>query len=66
MRLETSEIVLFGSVYGKDGIRPDASEIEDIREMPNPQDKEDLKRLIGLVNYLAAYIPHFTDKVSPL
>ena len=34
--------------------------------MPTPQAKEDLQRFIGLMNYLAAYIPHFADKVSPL
>ena len=49
--IKTSEIVLFGSVYGKDGIRPDPSKIEDIRNMPTPQDKEDLQRFIGLMNY---------------
>ena len=31
-----------------------------------PQDREDLQRFIGFMNYLAAYIPHFADKVSPL
>ena len=64
--IKTSEIVFFGSVYGKDGIKPDPSKIEDIRKMPTPQDREDLQRFIGLMNYLAAYIPHFADKVSPL
>ena len=52
--IKTSEIVFFGSVYGKDGIKPDPSKIEDIRKMPTPQDREDLQRFIGLMNYLAA------------
>ena len=64
--IKTNDIVFFGSVYGKDGIKPDPSKIEDIRKMPTPQDREDLPRSIGLMNYLAAYIPHFADKVSPL
>ena len=64
--IKTSEMVFFGSLYGKDGIRPDPSKIEDISKMPTPQDKEDLQRFIGLVNYLTAYIPHFADNVSPL
>ena len=33
---------------------------------PTDEDKEDLQRFIGLINYLAACIPHFADKVSPL
>ena len=64
--IKPSEIVFFGSVYGKDGIKSDPSKIEYIRKMPTPQDREDLQRFIGLMNYLAAYIPHFADKVSPL
>ena len=53
-------------MYGNDGISPDPNKIEDIGKMPTPQAKEDLQRFIGLMNYLAAYIPHFADKVSPL
>ena len=53
--IKTNEIVFFGSVYGKDGIKPDPSKIEDIRKMPTPQDREDLQRFIGLMNYLAAF-----------
>ena len=64
--IKTNEIVFFGSVYGKDGIKPDPSKTEDIRKMPTSQDREDLQRFIGLMNYLEAYIPHFADKVSPL
>ena len=44
--MKTSEIIFFGSVYGKDGIRPDPSKIGDIRKMPTPQNKEDLQRFI--------------------
>ena len=64
--IKTSEIVFFGTVYRKNAIRPDPSKIEYIRKMPTPQDKEDLQRFIGLMNYLVAYIPHFADKVSAL
>ena len=52
--IKTNEIVYFGSVYGKDGIKPDPSKIEDIRKMPTPRDREDMQRFIGLMNYLAA------------
>jgi len=65
--IKTTEIAFFGSVYGKDGIRPGRSKIEDIDKMPTLQDKENLQRFIGLMNYFIAYIPpHFADKVAPL
>ena len=34
--IKTSDIVFFGYVYGKDGIKPDPSKIEDIRNTPTP------------------------------
>ena len=64
--IKTSEIVFFGSVYGKDGIKPGPTKIEDICKMSTPPDRENLQRFIGFMNYLAAYIPHFADNVSPL
>ena len=62
--IKTSEIVFFGSVYGKDGIKPDPNKIEDTRKMPTPQEREDLQRFICLIKSLAAYIPHFADKLG--
>ena len=54
--IKTNDIVFFGYVYGKDGIKPDPSKIDDIRKMSTPQDSEDLQRFTGLMNYLALYI----------
>ena len=64
--IKTREIVFLGSVFGKDGIKSDPSKIEDIPEMPTAQDKGNLQRFIDLMTYLAAYIPHFADKLSTL
>ena len=48
-------------MYSKDVIRSDSCKIEDMRKMPAPQDTEVLQRFIGLMIYLAEYIPHFAD-----
>ena len=34
--------------------------------MPTPQDKEDLQRFVGFMNYLVPYISRFADKATPL
>ena len=64
--VDRSSRAFFWPVHGRDGIRPDPSKIEDIHKMPTPQDKEDLQRFIGLLNYLAEYIPHFAENGSTL
>lgn len=56
--ISTSQISFFGSVYSDKGISPDPSRIDDIHQMPTPQDKEDLQRFLGAMNFLSPYIPN--------
>ena len=34
--------------------------------MPNPQSKEDLRRFLGMVNYLGKFVPDLSDITAPL
>ena len=60
------EISFFGNIYSKDGIRPDPAKVHDIQNMPVPQDKEDLQRFLGMMTYLATFIPNFIEESQPL
>ena len=64
--INTSQISFFGSMYSDKGISPDPSRINDIHRMPTPQDKEDLQRFLGAMNFLSPYIPNFSEKAAPL
>jgi hypothetical protein len=41
-----------------DGVKPDASKLKAITEMPVPEDKHGIQRLLGMVNYVAKFAPH--------
>ena len=60
------EISFFGNIYSKDGIRPDPAKVHDIQNMPVPQDKEDLQRFLGMMTYIATFIPKFSEESQPL
>ena len=60
------EISFFGNIYSKDSIRPDPAKVHDIQNMPVPQDKEDLQRFLGMMTYLATFIPNFSEESQPL
>ena len=60
------EISFFGNIYSKDGISPDPAKVHDIQNMPVPQDKEDLQRFLGMMTYLATFIPNFSEESQPL
>ena len=42
-----------------EGLKPDPSKIKAIVKTPNPNNKEDLKRFIGMSNYLYKLIPNY-------
>lgn len=64
--IKTDKITFFGSIYTAAGTTPDPMKVEDIHKMPTPQDKEDLQRFLGMMQYLAPYIPKFSEKAEPL
>ncbi len=64
--IKVNQIEFFGSIYTDQGVKPQQSKHEDICQMPVPQDKQDLHRFLGLMNFLAPYIQHFSDKSSLL
>lgn len=48
-----------------DGFKPDPEKIKAIIDMPEPQSKQDLQRLLGMVNYLSQYIPNMSEITGP-
>uniref|UniRef100_A0A8C2EQ68 Gypsy retrotransposon integrase-like protein 1 n=1 Tax=Cyprinus carpio TaxID=7962 RepID=A0A8C2EQ68_CYPCA len=64
--IKQQSISFFGNLYTDKGIRPDPAKIHDIQKMPTPQNKDDLHRFMGMLNYLSPYIPKFADKAHNL
>ena len=55
-----------GNLVSSEGLKPDKEKVKAIVEMPKPKDKKALQRLLGMVKYLAQYIPNESDITSPL
>lgn len=55
-----------GHVYLKDGIRPDPSKYDVVRDCPVPTNGDDVRRFVAFANYYRKFIPNFsieqTDK----
>ena len=45
-----------GHIINKDGVKPDQLKVEAIVQMPQPTDVSELKRYLGMVNYLGRYL----------
>ena len=55
-----------GNLVSAEGLKPDEEKIKAIVQMPKPEGKKALQRLLGMVKHLAQYIPRESDITSPL
>ena len=56
----------FGHVITSEGIRPSGSRVDAIRQMETPTNLTELRRFIGMVNYLGRFIPDLATMISPM
>ena len=68
VQLRVNQVKYLGDIVTTDGFKPDHDKIKAIIiiDMPEPQNKQDLQRLLGMVNYLSQYIPNMSEITSPL
>ena len=64
VKLRCTEVKFMGHVLCQDGLKPDRDKVQGIREMPAPTSKQDLKRFLGMVNYLQKFAPNLSE-VTP-
>ena len=71
LKLQKKEVTFMGHVISAEGLKPHPTKIEAVLSMPNPTNKQDVRRLLGMVKLpqkiLAKPIRYHctTQKVSP-
>jgi len=60
------EVTFMGHRITKDGLRVDPAKVSAISEMQPPTNISELRRFMGMANYLARFLPHLTDTMQPL
>uniref|UniRef100_A0A3Q1EIG7 Gypsy retrotransposon integrase-like protein 1 n=1 Tax=Acanthochromis polyacanthus TaxID=80966 RepID=A0A3Q1EIG7_9TELE len=61
-----NQLHFLGQVIDKSGVKPDPDKVKAIKELPEPQNVQDLKRVLGMFTYLGKYIPHLSTVGQPL
>ena len=64
--IKVQQISFFGILYTSHDLLPDPKKIEDITQMPVPQDTPDLQRFLGMVNFIAPHLPNLSQLTAPL
>ena len=55
-----------GDVVSEAGISPDPRKTSAIENTECPENKDDVKRFLGMVTYLAKFIPQLSTKSAPI
>ena len=66
MKFRITEVKYIGDVITADGLKPNDSKIKAICDFKTPANKQDVMRLLGMVNYLGKYIPNMATITKPL
>ena len=64
--LRTDSIKFMGHIVTKDGLKSDPEKMQAISDFPVPQKVEDLRRFLGMINYMSKFLPHVSDVLHPL
>ena len=60
------QVHYMGRIVGQDGVKPDDVKIKAIQDMPDPTDKDGVRRLLGMLNFLAPFIPDMSTITAPI
>ena len=63
---DLDEIVFNGHIVSKDGLKPDPKTTEAVLKMKAPEDAQGIRRLQGMVNWIAPHIPRLSDIMEPI
>ena len=66
LRLHMPEVLYIGHIISANGIRPDPAKVTAIQEMPEPAGVSDVRRFLGMCNYLSRYVPRLSEVSEPL
>ena len=58
------EISFLGHIVSMDGVKPDPSKLDAIRQMEDPCDVPKLRRWLGMVNYLGRFLPDMSTVLT--
>ncbi|KAL5264194.1 hypothetical protein ACHWQZ_G005321 [Mnemiopsis leidyi] len=60
------EVTYLGRVISAKGVKPDPDKIRDVLDMPKPTDRTGVQRILGMINFLAKFIPNMSTITQPL
>lgn len=61
-----SSVLYMGDIISASGLKPDPQKITAINNITTPTNKHDIQRFLGMINYLARFVPNLPNLTAPL
>ena len=66
LKYKMPSVAYMGHIISARGLSPDPDKVKAIQQMPRPTDVQGVQRLLGVVTYLAKFMPRLSDVCEPL
>ena len=66
LQVRVPEVKYLGTIITADGMKPDPAKLTAINGMSTPTDRTAVRRLLGMINFLACHIPDMSTITAPL
>ena len=66
VKVRKSEVQYVGHIISAERIKPDPEKVNAMNDMPPPETKEDVRRFLGSIQYLAKFLPMLAEVETPL
>lgn len=60
------ELPYFGHTIGHEEIKPDATKVKAVTDMPSPTNVTYLRQILRMVNYLGKFVPEISRELQPV
>ena len=64
--IKKNKLTYFGHVLSAEGVSPDPEKVKAITDLEAPTNVPELRRLIGMINYLGRFIPNLASVMRPM
>ncbi len=61
-----SEVCYFGHIISGEGIKPNPDKVRAIAELEPPKNVSELRTVLGMLNYVAKFIPNMSAELKPI
>jgi transposase InsO family protein len=65
-KVKATKVKYVGHTITASGLQPDENKVEAVKKMPCPKSKEDVRRFLGFIQYLAKFLPKLSEVDAPL